>query len=497
MAKINQNVYQNAQALIGKGAVDVFAPWQPPDDPNAVTGFLGDDDGTPCCPVGMNGKVYASALSAYCAAVPYDDPCAQLASKLMAQIRAITFTEEKEQSPSFDVEFGESAAKPLEIFRAGTHTASDGTRYTFSEADVAACAEAYSPALHEAPIVVGHPKENAPAYGWVASLGVTKGVLKAVPQQVDPQFAEMVSKGRFKKISASFYSPDHSANPKPGVWYLRHVGFLGAQPPAVKGLKDAAFAEGEGPEFIRIWDFKEYTDKERSKMADAGTAMDDGSYPIKTKEDLANAIQSYGRASDKAAVKAWITKRAKALNATDMLPADWPGSTKKEADMAEAEIEKLREELEAAKKRAAELEFSERLHKAEKFIEGLMKPEVAKVTPAMAAKGLAAFMATLDDVAVVTFAEASKDDKGNEIPAVKATQAAQFREILNALPKAVEFTEAAPREKPAKGGKGTDIGNAEPDPERAALDLKVHEFMEKDASLTYEQALDKALAATA
>ncbi|MFS2072756.1 hypothetical protein ACEN9D_28795 [Pseudomonas sp. CT11-2] len=31
----------------------------------------------------------------------------------------------------------------------------------------------------------------------------------------------------------------------PGVYYLRHVGFLGAQPPAVKGLRPIELAEGE------------------------------------------------------------------------------------------------------------------------------------------------------------------------------------------------------------------------------------------------------------
>ncbi|WP_275100142.1 peptidase [Sedimenticola hydrogenitrophicus] len=53
----------------------------------------------------------------------------------------------------------------------------------------------------------------------------------------------MVDKGRFKKVSASFYPPTHPANPVPGVYYLRHVGFLGAQPPAVKGLKAVEFAD--------------------------------------------------------------------------------------------------------------------------------------------------------------------------------------------------------------------------------------------------------------
>lgn len=131
----------------------------------------------------------------------------------------------------------------IEIFRAGTRTADDGTVHTITRADLISAAAAYSATLHEAPLTVGHPANNLPAYGWVAGLQVDGDVLKINPHQVEPQFAEMVAAGRFKKRSAGFYSPPDPTNPKPGTWYLRHVAFLGAQPPAVKGLKDIAFAE--------------------------------------------------------------------------------------------------------------------------------------------------------------------------------------------------------------------------------------------------------------
>lgn len=131
----------------------------------------------------------------------------------------------------------------IEIFRAGTRTADNGKVYTITAADVAAAAAAYSPALHEAPLTVGHPESNRPAYGWVAGLQADGDVLKTTHRQVETQFAEMVQGGRFKKRSASFYAPDDPTNPKPGVWYLRHVAYLGAQPPAVKGLKDIEFSE--------------------------------------------------------------------------------------------------------------------------------------------------------------------------------------------------------------------------------------------------------------
>ncbi len=137
------------------------------------------------------------------------------------------------------------SSKPLQIFRAGTHVSVAGASLSFSEADLAATAAAYDPTKFEAPIVVGHPTLDAPAYGWVRGLAFADGALDAEPHQVDPAFAELVSAGRYKHISASFYAPDSPSNPVPGVYYLRHVGFLGAHPPAVKGLRSPSFGASE------------------------------------------------------------------------------------------------------------------------------------------------------------------------------------------------------------------------------------------------------------
>ncbi|ATD64874.1 2-oxoacid:acceptor oxidoreductase [Neisseria weixii] len=136
-------------------------------------------------------------------------------------------------------------SKLFEIFKAGTRTDNNGRTVTITEADVAEAAAAYDPALHEAPLVIGHPKTDAPAYGWVGSLKADGGVLSADFAQMDDDFVGLVQSGRYKKVSASFYPPDSPSNPKPGFWYLRHVGFLGAQPPAVKGLSAINFAEDE------------------------------------------------------------------------------------------------------------------------------------------------------------------------------------------------------------------------------------------------------------
>lgn len=144
---------------------------------------------------------------------------------------------------------GAAATLPaqIEIFRAGTHTDDAGVAHNFSEADVAGMAASYNPAIRQAPLTIGHPADNLPAYGWVSALKLNAaGRLAMDATQVEPQFAEMVQAGRFKKRSASFYPPKHPNNPTPATWYLRHVAFLGAQPPAVSGLADFSIGSDAG-----------------------------------------------------------------------------------------------------------------------------------------------------------------------------------------------------------------------------------------------------------
>ena len=68
---------------------------------------------------------------------------------------------------------------------------------------------------------------------------------------------------------------------------------------------------------------REFSDDERQQAADRGQALPDGSFPIKSVEDLKNAIQAIGRAKDPAKAKAHIKARARALGRSDLLPDSW------------------------------------------------------------------------------------------------------------------------------------------------------------------------------
>lgn len=309
----------------------------------------------------------------------------------------------------------------IEIFKVGTHTDSHGATLSFSEADLAAMAEAYDPAISEAPIVVGHPSADAPAYGWIKSLSEKDGKLLAQPDQVDPAFAEMVRAGRFKKLSASLYSPTSPANPKPGVWYLRHVGFLGAQPPAIKGLAPVNFAAGEeglvtvefseGMGFISrliglLRGVRDYiTEKDGTEKAEAVL-------PAWTLDSL----------QEGAAVAMTTPEPEPVTSYSEEEPMD-----KNEMNEREAALERREQEL---LRREAEFAESKRLAEAETFVNSAVSE--GRLTPAQSA-GLADFMAKLTAEDVLEFAEGD----GRK----KTSPAAFMKDFISRLPKQVDFSE--------------------------------------------------------
>ncbi len=132
----------------------------------------------------------------------------------------------------------------VEIFRAGDYRAKGKALVTREDLD--RVVRNYDPSFHEAPVTVGHPVDNMPAFGWIERLAVDGDVLLAREKQVDPAFNELRQAGRYKKRSASFYT---GADGK--IAGLRHVGYLGALPPEVKGLRDLKF-DDNGREFIEL-----------------------------------------------------------------------------------------------------------------------------------------------------------------------------------------------------------------------------------------------------
>jgi hypothetical protein len=326
--------------------------------------------------------------------------------------------------------------RQFEIFKKGTHTAANGATLSFSEDDLTAAVAAYDPAKHEAPIVVGHPKDNLPAYGWVGKLDYLEGVLVAHPKDVDPEFAEMVKAGRFKKRSASFYSPDAKNNPVPGTFYLRHVGFLGAAAPAVKGLKDVEFAsDAEGiVEFEEDWIVtgilaRLFSGLRDFMLATYGQEKADQVIPKYAVEDLAQAARDAQPKAEPAAAPSFTEDTSMTPEQIAALQAE---NTKLKADNA-----KLTADFSEAQKTLGELKKTQDIAAIKAAIDPHVK--AGKVLPAEVDQ-LASFAAGLDD-ATATF-DFTDGDKTS-----KVTARAMFLAQLGQRAKVVDFSERSGKDK--------------------------------------------------
>jgi hypothetical protein len=126
----------------------------------------------------------------------------------------------------------------IEIFRSGEHTSSNGNTQSYSAQDLSEIANKYNNKLKEdpaykAPLVKGHPSDDAPAYGWIEMLTRKGDKLLAKVKDISSDIISQVRDGSFKKVSISLHNDK----------MLRHVGLLGSATPAVQGLKPIEFEE--------------------------------------------------------------------------------------------------------------------------------------------------------------------------------------------------------------------------------------------------------------
>ncbi len=368
--------------------------------------------------------------------------------------------------------------KSFKIFRPGKHTASCGTVVEFTEQQLLDAVKVYDPGLYATPLVIGHPKQEDRAYGWAASLSYSDGHLWVNPEHVEPQFAELVENKAFRNRSASWYMPDHPNNPSPGNLYPKHIGFLGAVPPALKGLGDIQFNEqaspvdfAEDPHPELLLEFADMTADDRWSMASALASVGRTLRTVKNfliaekGQEEADRILPEWEVEDPTRQSVRMEERARAeaesRSPSYTEPAGKTGpqvtttDTTGDSTMTPAEIEAMKKENErlAARNR----EFSEReenIRKAESEaklarINAALQPHVdaGRLLPAQRPQ-VAAFMATLDDSAqVVEFGEAAE---GQQAP--KLSPYAFMDAFLGKLPKAVDFKE---RSNANTGGKGT------------------------------------------
>jgi len=306
--------------------------------------------------------------------------------------------------------------RTFQVFRTGTHTDSSGVERTFTAEHLRAIADKFNPDTGAAPIVKGHPATDDPAFGWVDRFlfEETSGILYAVPKQVDQAFAEDVRAGRFSRVSIALYPPTAKNNPVPGMYYPRHVGFLGAASPAVTGLKAANFnADNEG---FLMFDLND--DKQTSKFS----------------EVIATAFTA-------ALVKLGF-KPGEAIQST-LIEGNVP-DPKASTEYKELETQRLTMETQFNDEKKARLALEQKVARAEiaaftetQITEGRLSPaEGLRMTEIL-------FALEANAGAEIEFAEG----EGAEQKTVKAKPASLLRDIITGLPKRIEFGEIAGKSK--------------------------------------------------
>lgn len=357
--------------------------------------------------------------------------------------------------------------KSFEIFMAGTHTDMSGNVREWTESDLDDIAAKYSERTVDAPIVCGHPNDSSPAFGWISKIYRQGKKLMAEPKDVVGEFADAVKKRMYKYVSIAL-RPDKS---------VRHVGFLGGMPPAVKGLAEVNFAANDDAVTYQFADretvnafgaiarlFQSFRDRLIEQIgkekADETVSQWDIDYLKQIKSDDRDALSaSYTEKGDYMPDAAVLQQQI-----TD-LTAKVTGLESQNAQFAEtiktkdAEIATLRTTIEKNAKDARTAEFSA-------FCESLG----AKLKPA----DRDAVMAQLE---IMHAASQGQFAEG----AVKPIDA--FKNMLKNAPEALNFAEVATPASAAKtagGNAGVKLG------ELAAAK------MQADKSLDYGEALRRA-----
>lgn len=367
-----------------------------------------------------------------------------------------------------------STTRKIEVFRPGTFVPMSGAPVTMTAEDLKAIAAAYDPEGSPTPVVIGHPKTEDQAWAWAKSFSFDEESQKLVAEvgEIVPEFSEAVKKGSYKKISLSLFSPSAPNNPKPGAWYPKHIGFLGAAAPAVSGLAPVSFAEDQtGVIEVEFGDpaFKDVASLFRSlrewMIEKAGIETADKALPSWSINWIDDAADR-----DRLGLPAFTEPQTPE---TIMSDAEKAAQAQRERELQERETELNR-------RQAA---FAHGEHVA--FAEGLANE--GRLLPASQPR----VVALLDSLSLPQPTEVSFSEPGGQ--EVKESPAEAVRAILKAQPVVVNFGEFAPGQGKGQPGRGA-VEFASPD--GATVDaegLRVHaaaeEYQRKHPGTAYLDAV--------
>jgi hypothetical protein len=335
----------------------------------------------------------------------------------------------------------------IEVFATGKWTDAAGHESEWTTEDLREIASLYKPEIYEAPIVIGHPETDSPAFGWIEGLKVEGEKLLAKPKQIIDEFKDWVQRGLYKKISISLF-PDMT---------LRHVGFLGGAAPAVKGLKPVSFGEKKAewtftysPSLLAGEGHPHSPSPMRGEGGGEGKDNPGDSTPL-DQEGVNHNPKKGGIKMDLrkffSDLSALVHGAEKELVPDDpsrkFTESDLQAKVKETQDLAFAEAQKKidaeKKEKEEAQKKLKEIEATARKEGIASFCETLCKE--GKLTPALRQIIEPVMIAVSEIPEPIEFSEG-----------VKKSRLEGIKDFLTELPKVVTFREVVPKEGPNSGG---------------------------------------------
>lgn len=368
-----------------------------------------------------------------------------------------------------------------EIFRAGTYKDSEGKEREYTEEDIDTIINNFNEDKNPSvPNVVGHPKLNAPAYGWVDKLKRSGKSMYAKFKQVPQEFKNAVNSGWFKNRSISLY-PDLK---------LRHIGWLGAAAPKVKGMEEFQFSENETQTTIEFSDLTDFKFKTVSDVLDNLRDFLIGKYGLETANNVISRYQSdfLKRIENKtpqetASFCEGLLLAGKEQNLNNDDPKNIKKDEKEEitklensfAELTQKFEEKSKEKDEQLKQMRGEIEKMEkrnREYEFEQFADELVN--AGNITPAV--------VPFVKDLLEIAHLQGTYDFSEGEEKSVKT----RIKDFFKTL-KCVNFATIA--EKPKKNEENT-LDFSDGEAVKEAIEQRIFEEKQKGREISAKQALN-------
>ena len=367
----------------------------------------------------------------------------------------------------------------IDVCRAGTWRDMAGRDVRLDEGRLDRIVQSHADA-GPAPVVVGHPETDAPAYAWIDGLRRVGDRLQAKLRDIAPAFREAVEAGRYSGRSIALQGDT-----------LRHLGFLGGRAPAVPGLAPTCFASA--PEAVIA-----FADDDQAALAGRQPAAHSESqrtaaaeeHEVDGHESTSSTTVKEGRAAEQPGARDRAPRREARSQASGASTRRLRETNKRETALAAREAALLAREAAAAadeRQRAAEATIAPHV-------------EAGRILPAERA-GLVALLASFDDGqadagdgaesghTTIAFATASGGEE-------RMPPAAILERFIEGLPRRVDYRTLAGGPVPGASGLPGTHEKAGEDSERIAAEARalMAAEAERGLTLTPAEAVDRARA---